>query len=201
MSYRGPKVKKSRRLGVALSLKAQRGIERRPGPPGMHVRSRRPNKMSDYGRQLQEKQRLRFQYNVSEKQLRKYYKEATRQSGATPEVLIQLLESRLDNLVLRAGFARSIHAARQYVRHGHFNVNGKPVDIPSFHIKPGDNISVREKSKKMDCFAYALSTTERVGYIKTEDTKLGFTYNSVPTREEITPIICDVPVVVEYYSR
>jgi len=200
MSYRGPKVKKSRRLGVALSMKAQKGLERRPGPPGMHQRGRR-NKVSDYGRQLMEKQRLRFQYNVSEKQLRKYYKEATRLQVATPEALIQLLESRLDNLVYRAGFARSIHAARQYVRHGHFEINGNRVDIPSFHVAPGTIVSVREKSKKMECFAFALSTTERVPYINTEDTKLAFTYNSVPAREEITSIVCDVPVVVEYYSR
>lgn len=200
MSYRGPKVKKSRRLGIALSLKAQKGLERRPGPPGMHQRTRR-QKMSDYGRQLQEKQRLRFQYNVSEKQLRRYYKEASRLKLATPEALIQLLESRLDNLVFRAGLARSIHAARQYVRHGHFEIDGKRVDIPSYHVEPGTTVTVREKSKKMECFSFALSTTERVPYINTEDTKLSFTYNSVPAREEITAIVCDVPVVVEYYSR
>lgn len=193
-------MKKSRRLGVAISMKAQRYLERRPGPPGMHVRSRRPNKMSDYGRQLMEKQRLRFQYNISEKQLRSNYKEASRQAGSTPEVLVHLLESRLDNVVLRGGFSRSIHAARQYVRHGHFNVNGKRVDVPSYKVKIGDVVSVREKSKKMDCFSYALSTSERVPYITTDEAKMSITVTRTPERDEV-PVICDIPVVVEFYSR
>ena len=200
MSYRGPKVKKSRRLGVAISTKAQRYLERRPGPPGMHNRGRRPNKMSDFGRQLMEKQRLRFQYNISEKQLRSNYKEADRRPGSTPDILLHLLEARLDALVLRSGFARSIHAARQYVRHGHFTVNGQRVNIPSYRISVGDVIAVREKSKQMDCFAYALSTSERVPYITTDEAKMSIVLNRLPEREEV-PVICDVPVVVEFYSR
>ena len=166
----------------------------------MHANNRRRSKVSDYGRQLMEKQRLRFQYNVSEKQLRKYYKEASRRAGATPEIMIQLLESRLDAVVLRAGFARSIHAARQYVRHGHFIVNGKRVNIPSFQVKPGDEIVVRDKSKTLECFTFALSTSERVSYITTDETKMTIRFNAIPEREEI-PVICDVAVVVEFYSR
>jgi len=166
----------------------------------MHVRNRRPKKMSDYGRQLMEKQRLRFQYNILEKKLRKYYAEASRRSGATPEIMIQLLECRLDALVFRAGFARSIHAARQYVKHGHFLVNGKRVNIPSYHINAGDEIGLRPRSKTVDCFANALATTERVPYIATDETKMTFRLNAVPERSEI-PVICDVAVVVEFYSR
>lgn len=200
MSYRGPKVKRSRRLGVAITPKAQRYLERRPGPPGVHQRTRRNNKMSDFGRQLMEKQRLRYQYNISEKQLRRAYKNASRATASTPDVLVQLLECRLDNMVYRAGFARSIHAARQYVRHGHFLVNGQRVDIPSFHVKPGVTVSVRDKSKTMDCFATALASSQRMKYIATDETKLTFVLNAVPEREEI-PVICDIPVVVEFYSR
>ena len=123
MSYRGPKAKKSRRLGVAITPKSQKYLETRPQPPGMHGRGRRPSKLSDYGRQLMEKQRIRFQYNMSEKQLRRAYEKASRSEDPTPDVLIQTLESRLDTVVLRAGLARSIFAARQYVNHGHFLVN------------------------------------------------------------------------------
>ena len=201
MSYRGPKAKKSRRLGVAITPKSQKYLETRPHPPGQHGGGRRRmNKMSDYGRQLQEKQRLRFQYNISESQLRRTYKRAASMGGSTPEVLIAMLETRLDAVVLRAGFARSIFAARQYVRHGHVNVNGKRVDIPSYQVKVGDEISIREKSKEMDCFKYALSLAEKVPYIATNENDLVAALNYEPKREEI-PVICDVPVVVEFYSR
>lgn len=200
MSYRGPKAKKSRRLGVAITPKSQKYLETRPNPPGMHGRGRRINKLSDFGRQLMEKQRLRFQYNLSEHALRRVYKVASNKAGETPEVLIQLIESRLDAVIFRAGLARSIFAARQYVGHGHFLVNGKKVDIPSFQVKVGDEIAVRPKSKEMACFQTALATAERVPYISTDDAALTARINYVPTRDEI-PAICDVPVVVEFYSR
>lgn len=202
MSYRGPKAKKSRRLGVAITPKSQKYLETRPGIPGQHGGrgGRRPSKLSDYGRQLMEKQRIRFQYNVSEKQLRRAYDRASRAQGATPEVLVQLLETRLDAIVLRAGFARSIHAARQYVSHGHFLVNGKKVDIPSFQVKVGDEIVVREKSKSMDVFKHALTLAEKCEYIATNDKDLSAKLSYLPTREEI-PIVGDVATVVEFYSR
>ena len=165
MSYRGPKAKRSRRLGVALTPKAQKYLETRPHPPGQHGKNRRPKKLSDYGRQLMEKQKLRFQYNISEGQLRGTYKKASQKEGSTPDILIQMLETRLDNVVLRAGLARSIFAARQYVSHGHFSVNGQRVDIPSYHVKVGDEIKVREKSKDLDCFKMALSVAESVPYV------------------------------------
>ncbi len=200
MSYRGPKAKRTRRLGVAITPKTQKYLETRPQPPGMHGRNRRPSKLSDYGRQLMEKQRIRFQYNVSEKQLRRAYDKAARSQEATPEVLIQLLESRLDSVVLRAGFARSIFAARQYVSHGHFTVNGKKVDVPSFHVKVGDEIQVKEKSRSLDCFKNALAQATKVPYVVTNENDLSCRLSYLPTREEI-PVVGDVATVVEFYSR
>lgn len=200
MSYRGPKAKKSRRLGVAITPKSQRYLETRGFPPGQHGKGRRPSKLSDYGRQLMEKQRIRFQYNMSEKQLRLAYEKASRSQDPTPDVLIQSLESRLDTVVLRAGFARSIFAARQYVNHGHFLVNGKKVDVPSFQVKVGDDVSVREKSKNMDCFKNALAMAEKVPYVTTNESELSCRLSTIPSREEI-PVVGDVATVVEFYSR
>ncbi len=200
MSYRGPKAKKSRRLGVAITPKSQRYLETRGFPPGQHGKGRRPSKLSDYGRQLMEKQRIRFQYNMSEKQLRLAYEKASRSQDPTPDVLIQSLESRLDTVVLRAGFARSIFAARQYVNHGHFLVNGKKVDVPSFQVKVGDEVSVREKSKNMDCFKNALAMAEKVPYVTTNESDLSCRLSTIPSREEI-PVVGDVATVVEFYSR
>jgi len=200
MSYRGPKAKKSRRLGVAITPKSQKYLELRPQPPGQHGRTRRPNKLSDFGRQLMEKQRLRFQYNVSEKQLRLTYGRASRSQLSTPDAMAQLLETRLDNLVLRAGFARSIFAARQYVSHGHIQVNGKKVNIPSYQVSVGDEIAVRTKSKEMDCFKHALTMAQKAPYLAVDDNELTARLTYMPTREEM-PVVCDVPVVVEFYSR
>lgn len=200
MSYRGPKAKKSRRLGVAISPKSQKYLETRGFPPGQHGKGRRPSKLSDYGRQLMEKQRIRFQYNMSEKQLRLAYERAARSQDPTPDVLIQLLETRLDAVVLRAGFARSIFAARQYVNHGHFLVNGKKVDIPSYQVKVGDVISVREKSKGLDCFKNALALSTKVPYVVTDEADMSCRLTHVPSREDI-PVVGDVSTVVEFYSR
>ena len=147
VNFTGPKVKKSRALGVALTPKAQKYMKNRPYPPGQHGQRRR-RRPSDYGVQLLEKQRLRFQYNVSESQLRKAYKQATRMPGSTGDNLVQLLETRMDCLVLRAGLAPTIYAARQYVTHGHFRLNGKKATIPSQRLKVGDVITVREKSQQ-----------------------------------------------------
>ncbi len=200
MSYRGPKAKRSRRLGVAITPKSQKYLETRGYPPGQHGRGRRPSKLSDYGRQLMEKQRLRFQYNMSEKQLRIAYEKATRSQDPAPEVLVRILETRLDTIVLRAGFARSIFAARQYVNHGHFTVNGRKVDIPSYHVKVGDVVAVREKSKGMDCFKNALAQAQKVNYVSTNEGEMSCKLNHLPTREE-TPVVGDFATVVEFYSR
>jgi small subunit ribosomal protein S4 len=200
MNYTGPKIKRSRRLGIAITPKSSRYLETRPAPPGMHGQSRRPSKQSDYGKQLTEKQRLRMQYNLSERQLRNYYKKASGKKGNTADVFIHLLECRLDALVLRAGFARSIFAARQLVNHGHIRVNGEKVDIPSYNVRVGDKIELREKSKKLDTVNFALQNAEFVPYVKVDSEALSAELMEMPKREDI-PVICEVSLVVEFYSR
>ena len=199
MKFNGPKVKASRKLGVALNDKAGRYMERKNYGPGMHGNKRR-RRQSNYGRQLLEKQRLRFQYNVSEKQLVNYFKNAAQAKGVTGETLVQLLETRLDALVLRTGFAPTIHAARQVVGHGHLQVNGRKVNIPSFTCQPGDVIEVREKSRKLRIFNEPNRTTAVPGYLSVDETGYKATVNGIPRRDEV-PVICEIPLVVEFYSR
>ena len=156
---KGPKVKISRRLGVAITPKASRVMDKKSYPPGMHGPSRRPGrKMSDYKRQLLEKQKLRAQYNIREKQLVNLYQKASRMSGKGGDNLLQMLERRLDAFVLRSGFAPTIYAARQYVSHGHFQVNGKKVTIPSYLVSPNDVVSIKARSRKLAMFANVLDS-------------------------------------------
>jgi small subunit ribosomal protein S4 len=199
VNFTGAKVKKSRALGVALTPKAQKYMRDRPFPPGQHGQRRR-RRPSDYGVQLLEKQRLRFQYNVSEKQLARAYKTAVRMPGSTGDNLMQVLETRLDALVLRAGMAPTIYAARQYVTHGHFTVNGKKATIPSMRLKPGDVIGVRERSKKSPLFGDLLARGAVAPYMTFDENKLTARFDYLPPREEI-PVICAEHLVVEYYSR
>lgn len=159
MKYNGPKVKLSRKLGLQLTAKATKVKDRKPYPPGQHGPNKRREKQSDYGKQLMEKQRLRLQFNISEKQMVNYYKKATKITGNTADILVRLLEQRLDNIVYRSGFASSIYASRQFVSHGHILVNGKKVDIASYYVKPGDVISIKEKSRKMEVFQNAIRSS------------------------------------------
>ena len=202
MNFTGPKVKKSRALGVALTPKAAAGMRKRPTPPGQHGAARgRRRRPSEYGVQLLEKQRLRFQDNISETQMVRAYKTAANMAGSTGDNLMQVLESRFDALVLRAGFAPTIYAARQMVTHGHFMVNGKKATIPSMRLKPGDVITVRERSRKSPLFATEILPRGEVAKYMTFDVnKLSARYEAVPSREEI-PVICAEHLVVEYYSR
>ena len=200
MKYTGPKIKKARRLGVAVSPKSEKFLERRPNPPGQHGPTRRRGKQSDYGRQLMEKQRLRYQYNMSEKQLRGVFAKAVRKQANTGEVMMQMLESRLDVVVLRAGLCRSIYQARQMVSHAHFRVNGKKVNIPSYQVSVGDVITVREKSKSLDSFVLAQQVAKTPEYITANDKELTAMLNRLPTREEV-PVICEISQVVEFYAR
>ena len=200
MKYTGPKIKKARRLGIALSQKAERYLEKRPNPPGQHGPNRRRTKQSDYGKQLTEKQRLRYQYNLSENQLRGVFKKAARKQGNTGEVMLQMLESRLDTVVLRAGMARSIFQARQMVSHAHFRVNGKKVNIPSYIVRIGDKISVREKSKDLEAFVMAQQVAKTPDYITANDKELTAELNRVPNVDEV-PITCEISLVVEFYAR
>lgn len=200
MKYTGPKIKKSRRLGLALTPKSEKYLERRPNPPGQHGPSRRRGKQSDYGKQLVEKQRLQYQYNLTEKQVRKYYQAASRKQGNTAEILLQLIETRLDALVLRSGFARSIYQARQLVSHAHFKVNGKKVNIPSYAVRIGDVITVRDKSRELDIFPAAQQIATTPAYMTVDDKKLTATLSRLPEHGEV-PIQCEMPLVVEFYSR
>ncbi|MGD9711714.1 MAG: 30S ribosomal protein S4 [Thermomicrobiales bacterium] len=200
MNFTGAKVKKSRALGVALTPKAERIMKKRPNPPGQDSSRQRRRRKSDYGVQLLEKQRLRFQYNVGEKYLRRTFERASRMPGATGENLIQLLETRLDAVVLRAGLAPTIYAARQYVTHGHFLVNGQRATIPSQRLKPGDVVSVKDRSQKMPIFTDFRVGGSSVPYVEADANSLNARLVSLPERSEV-PIICAEHLVVEYYSR
>ena len=198
--YTGPITKKSRRLKVDL-VGGDKNFELRPFPPGQHGRRRMQEK--EYLTQLQEKQKARFTYGVLEKQFHKYYVEASRRSGKTGENLLQLLECRLDNVVYRAGFARTRRHARQLVSHGHFKVNGKKVDIPSYQVAAHDVIDVREKSLEMTPFIVARETHgERVvpAWLEAIPSRMRILVHQLPVRAQI-----DIPVqeqlIVEYYSK
>jgi len=200
MNYTGPKVRLSRRVGIALTPKAAKVMERKKGGPGEpRFRSRR-RQMSDYGRQLLEKQRLRYQYNIPEKQLRNYFKKALGKHGNTGDLLIRMLETRIDACVLRAGMARTIYAARQYVSHEHFVVNGVKVKSPGFQLKPGDVLQVKEGSRRLACFREALSQAAPPVYLQVSKDELKAQLVSLPRREEI-PVECDLGQVIEFYSR
>jgi small subunit ribosomal protein S4 len=202
MNQSRPKAKLSRALGIALTPKCVKYFERRPFPPGQHGRSRK--KPSDYSVRLLEKQRLRHQYNVSETQLRRAFADAHRSTGKTGERLLVSLETRLDALVLRAGFARTIYQARQAVAHGHIAVDGRKVDRPSYRVRQWQTITVREGSRTKTPFQVAAAGAHVAGptapYLETQLTDLRTTLIREPQRTEI-PVICDEQLVVEFYSR
>jgi small subunit ribosomal protein S4 len=196
---RGPKVKIARALGVALTPKAARIMERRPNPPGQHGAMMR-RKVSDYKKQLLEKQRLRAQYNVSERQLQNAFTEATGQSGNTGVNLVRLLEMRLDAVVLRAGFARTIYAARQAVVHGHIQVNGRKVDRPARQLQPGDAVALAARSRDMPAFTVPLDSARPPAYLDVDKEKRSVRVRELPERDQI-PIQAELSLIVEFYSR
>jgi small subunit ribosomal protein S4 len=200
MNYTGPKVRISRKLGLALTPKASKVTTNKPYPPGQHGQTKRRAKQSDYGKQLFEKQKLKLQYNVSEKHMSNYFKKAARMVGNTGDLLVQLLETRLDSIIFRSGLARTIYAAKQFVSHGHILINGKKVDVSSYQLKPNDVISVKEKSRKLECFQEGLRNTSNLPYIEMSKVDFSIKLTYVPPRDEV-PVVCDVPLVVEYYSR
>ncbi len=198
--YTGPMTKKSRRLGLDL-VGGDMAFERRPFPPGQHGRGR--IKESEYLLQLREKQKARYTYGVLEKQFRRYYVEASRRPGKTGDNLLQLLECRLDNVVYRAGFARTRRHARQLVTHGHFLVNGKKVDIPSFQVTQYDVIDVREKSLEMTPLIVARETFgERIvpAWMEVVIDRMRILVHQVPTRAQIEMPIQE-QLIVEFYSK
>ncbi len=199
MKYTGPKVKRSRRVGIPLTRKATKWMDRKPGVAGMH-RSRFTKKVSDYGRQLLEKQKLCFQYNITDRKLQNYYHKASAKHGNTGTNLMHMLESRLDALVLRAGFAPTIYAARQIVGHGHVQVNGKRVNIPSFLVRPGSTLTIKVKSRALDIVKNAIPDAQSVPYLTVDKEGVTAMYTRLPEINEI-PVICEVAVVVEFYAK
>jgi len=202
--YTGPKVRISRRLSTNIfeNEKGRKALERRPFPPGQHGRTRRRNSGSEYLAQMQEKQKAKYIYGVLEKQFHKTYIEAIRMDGPTGEILLRLLEQRLDNVVYRAGWASSRPQARQFVNHGLIQVEGKRVDIPSFRCKKGQVISLSPKAQKMIVIQHNIDVLDRslVGWLESSDGGKAVTVRSLPEREHI-----DVPVreslIVELYSK
>ncbi len=205
--YRGPTDKLSRREGVELLLKGDRsftdksGFARRPYPPGQHGQGR--SKFSEYGSQLREKQKVKRYYGLLEKQFRRTFFRAERKKGVTGENLLQLLESRLDNVVYRCGFAHSRAEGRQLVVHRHFELNGRKVGTPSITIKPGDVIEVREKSRKVQSIVSALEGVERRGmptWLEVDKNAFKTTVKADPIRDEIQLPINE-QLIVELYSK
>jgi len=202
--YRGPIVKICRREGVNLveSPKAQKYMERHPYPPGQHGQRRR-RKPSDYSVRLREKQKLRFYYNMSEKQFKNLFDEATNKTGATGAVFLQLLESRLDNVVYRMGIAATRRQARQFVAHGHIEVNGKRIDIPSYRVNPGDEIAVKAQARKMQFIKDNLDARKRgkpFPWLEFDAETMKGRFLHRPSREDIVVPVNELQVI-EYYSR
>lgn len=198
--YTGPRVRVLRALGTELPGLTRKKAERRPYPPGQHGQARR--KLSEFALRLIEKQKLRYNYGLSERQLLTAFTQARSSKGNTAERLVELLERRLDNVVFRAGFARSIPAARQLVRHGHVSVDGKKLDIPSYRVKRGEAISIRESSKKLACIAASLATplpfpTE---WLTVDTTALTANVSALPDVTSV-PFPINLQRVVEFYSQ
>lgn len=198
--FTGPRVKKMRALGVDLPGLSRKSIERRPYPPGQHGQARR-RKISDFGRQLKEKQKLRLNYGVSEKQMRRYVKQARASKLAAGQKLLELLERRLDNAVFRAGLAPTIPAARQLINHGHVCVNGRRVNIASYQLREGDVIRPRDKSLKLVCIETSLAelSLSRPDWLEYDSKKMTSRVKSSPTADSV-PFPMDVQLVIEYYS-
>jgi small subunit ribosomal protein S4 len=196
-NYTGPKVKLSRRVGVPIADIPKHTSKRQLTPPGMHgFRGRR---LRDYGVRLNEKQKLRYHYNVMEKQFRLYLDRASRAKGNTGDVLLTLLEQRLDSVIRRMGWARTIWAARQVVAHGHVRVNGQSVDRPSFQISVGDKITIRQKTHKLIRENMeSLPGHEVPGWLSFDPSTLTATVTSVPTPDQV-PFDVNMNLIIEFY--
>ena len=197
--YTGPQYKKSRRLGFS-TLENGKELARRPYAPGMHGTSRR-KKVSEYGIQLQEKQKVRFMYGLNEKQFRRTFDKASKMKGIAGENFLKLLESRLDNIVYRMGLSTTRRGARQIVNHGHSLVNGVKVDIPSYTCKPGDVISVKENSKEHKAILNTIELNIKTpAYVEFDNKKLTGTFLRLPERNELNADINE-SLIVEFYNR
>ena len=197
--YTGPSYKQARRVGFSIT-ETGKELARRPYGPGQHGKDRK-GKLSDYGTQLKEKQKVRFMYGLNERQFRKTFDEASKLQGIHGTNFLRLLESRLDNLVYRAGFASTRRGARQLVNHGHVTVNGKKVDIPSYRVKVGDVISLKEDDKNLKVDEEAQSKiTKRVDFINYDENKKEATFVRLPERNELNADINEA-LIVEFYNK
>ena len=197
--YTGPAYKKSRRLGFS-TLETGKELAKRPYAPGQHGADRK-KKLSEYGIQLQEKQKMRFMYGLTEKQFKRTFEKAEKMSGIAGENFLKLLESRLDNVVYRMGLANTRRGARQLVNHGHVLVNGKKVDIPSFNVKPGSTISIKEKSLEHPAVKAALENkVSTPAFVEFDPKKMTGTYVRYPERNELNAEINE-SLIVEFYNR
>ena len=197
--YTGPSYKQARRVGFSIS-ETGKELARRPYGPGQHGADRK-GKPSDYGTQLKEKQKVRFMYGVNERQFHKTFLEAEKMQGIHGVNFLRLLESRLDNLVYRIGFASTRRAARQLVNHGHVTVNGKKVDIPSYRVKVGDVIAMKEDDKNLKVVTESLAkVTKRVEFINYDENKMEATYVRMPERNELNADINEA-LIVEFYNK
>jgi small subunit ribosomal protein S4 len=200
--YLGSTAKVSRRLGVAIVPKDEKYLDRRPYPPGQHGQNKK-GKISEYAVQLREKQKMKYIYGVLERQFRLYFAKASRMKGVTGDNLVKILESRLDNVVYRAGFAASRPAARQLVTHCHLLVNGKKVNIPSYQLRPGDVIEFRAKSKNLEVVRNALNKkpdSQIPQWIQVDKANLKATFLNAPERSEVQEPFNE-QLVVELYSK
>ena len=197
--YTGPAYKRSRRVGIS-TLEKGKELVKKPYGPGQHGNGRK-GKLSNYGVQLVEKQKIRFIYGISEKQLKKTFERAAKLKGIHGENILKLLESRLDNIVYRMGLASTRSGARQFVNHGHVSVNGRKVDIPSYQVKPGDIVAVRENSKDHKAMKESLEkVTKTVDYVSFDKNKLEGTYIRLPERSELSSDVNE-SLVVEFYNK
>jgi small subunit ribosomal protein S4 len=200
--YTGPKDKLSRRFGVPL-FGNTKALEHKNYPPGMHGPKGSRRKQSEYAVALAEKQKLRFQYGILERQFRRYFEIAARKRGVTGELLLQSLETRLDNVVYRLGFANSRSSARQLVSHGHVQVNGKKVDVSSFAVKPGDTVTIKDNPKSRSLASRNLELTQITqvpDWLTIDKDHYTGSVSRIPTRDEIAPIVNE-QLIVELYSR
>jgi len=199
--YIGPKSRIARKFGDAI-YGPDKYLDRKNFPPGQHGVNKKRKKTSEYGIQLREKQKAKYTYGILEKQFRNTFEKAQRIKGVTGEVLLQLLEARLDNVVYRFGVAPTRASARQLVSHRHITVNGKVVNIPSFQLKPGDIVGVREKSKSLEVIIDSLTTRKysKMSWLEWDDTQMAGKYMSVPERSDIPEDIKE-QLIVELYSK
>jgi small subunit ribosomal protein S4 len=199
--YTGPKTRIARKFGEPI-YGPDKNLERKNFPPGQHGMNKKRKKTSEYGVQLREKQKVKYTYGILERQFRNTFEKASKTKGVTGEVLLQLLEARLDNTVYRLGIAPSRAAGRQLVSHRHITVNGNVVNVPSFQLKPGDIIGVREKSKSLEAILDSVSTRRyaKLPWLEWDDTQMAGKFMSKPERTDIPENIKE-QLIVELYSK